>query len=218
VSRPFDPIHPIHAAGTEPYPWPYHGALEPQRMALVVAGAQPAWVDRSLRVTEVTNVIDRVAGALRGAGGQVVYLRHLAGASRAGSAGKSHAALPPPPTDGSAGLAFRPQPLDLVIDAAGISGFYGSALDAELRRLGCDLLVMTGFGAEATVDSTLRAANDRGYECLTLTDAVAPFADDTGRHALSSVTMSGGIFGAIGASPDLLVALEHASRLSLELP
>jgi nicotinamidase-related amidase len=66
---------------------------------------------------------------------------------------------------------------------------------------------MAGYGAEATVDSTLRSANDRGYECLVLTDAVAPFHDALGARALASVTMSGGIFGAIGTSADLLGAL-----------
>jgi nicotinamidase-related amidase len=91
--------------------------------------------------------------------------------------------------------------------AHGLNGFFGSPLDATLRRLGIDRLVLTGFGAEATLDTTLRGANDRGYECLVLTDAYAPFDHDTAKHALSSVTMSGGIFGAIGTSADLLSAL-----------
>jgi nicotinamidase-related amidase len=67
--------------------------------------------------------------------------------------------------------------------------------------------VFVGYGAEAAVDSTLRSANDRGYECLTLIDAVAPFDPDTGRHALSSITMSGGIFGAIATTDAFIDAL-----------
>ncbi len=91
-----------------------------------------------------------------------------------------------------------------MIDAAGINGFTGSALDGALRSRGIDHLVLTGFAAEAPVDSTLRGANDRGYECLVVTDGVAPFDAVTGSAALSSVTMSGGIFGALATSVELL--------------
>lgn len=104
-------------------------------------------------------------------------------------------------------LALEPEPGDLVVDAAGIDGFHGSALDDELRGRGIDTLVLAGFGAEAAVDSTLRAANDRGYECLVLTDAVAPFDSELEAHVLDSVTMSGGIFGAIATTDALLAAL-----------
>jgi nicotinamidase-related amidase len=114
----------------------------------------------------------------------------------------------PPPAGDPAGRLLGSVGFDgLVVDAVGSNGFHGSRLDAELRRRDVARLVLTGYGAEATVDSTLRAANDRGYECLVLTDAVAPFDDDVGAHALASVTMSGGIFGAIGTSADLLGAL-----------
>ena len=53
--------------------------------------------------------------------------------------------------------------------------------------------------------STLRSANDQGYECLLLTDACAPLDPDTTSAALSMVTMSGGIFGALGLSADRAV-------------
>ena len=56
---------------------------------------------------------------------------------------------------------------------------------------------------------TVRSANDRGYECLTLSDATAPLDGATGARELHSVTMSGGIFGAVGTSDGLLAALER---------
>lgn len=59
------------------------------------------------------------------------------------------------------------------------------------RRVG--RLWLGGPGA-----STLTSANDRGYECLLLTDACAALAEQTRKGALSTVTMSGGIFGAVG--------------------
>lgn len=188
----------------DPYPWPYDGVLEPGRLALVVPGAQTAWLDRSARGGIVATVIDRVASVFRSRGSGVVLIRHA-------PATDHQLRLGLPPARGSAEwqLAVEVEPGDLVVDAAGVDGFQGSPLDAELRRRGIDHLVLCGFGAEATVDSTLRSANDRGYECLTLVDAVAPFDEVLGRHALSSITMSGGIFGAIASSDALLTALNQ---------
>jgi nicotinamidase-related amidase len=107
-------------------------------------------------------------------------------------------------------LAVRPAPADAVVDATGVDGFFGSNLDALLRRWGCTHLAMAGFGLEGPVHSTLRSANDRGYECLLLADACAAMGEQTRRGALSTVTMSGGIFGAVGTVADLAALLEAA--------
>lgn len=185
-----------------PYPWPYDGEIVAGRMALVIAGDQPAWIERSVGAAAVATTIETVAGAFRSAGALVVHVRH--GGPAAGPATR---ALPPVTGSPLWGVATASADDDLVVDALGIDGFYGGPLDRELRARGISHLVFVGFGAEAAVDSTLRSANDRGYECLTLTDAVAPFDADTGKHALSSVTMSGGIFGAIATSKQFLSAL-----------
>lgn len=182
-----------------PYPWPYGGGLTPQRFGLLVAGAQPAWIDRSVNAEVVADTIDAVARAVRAMGGTVFVIRHASPRPRR--------ALPPRTRTPEWALLFDVASKDVVVDATGIDGFHGSSLDDELRWRGIDHLALCGFGAEATVDSTLRSANDRGYECLTLTDAVAPFDVDLGRHALSSVTMSGGIFGAIATSDYLFTQL-----------
>jgi nicotinamidase-related amidase len=183
-----------------PYPWPYDGALRFERVALVVAGAQRAWADRSHNAAGVAAAIERVAAAIRAAGGLVVIVRHAAPFNGRG-------ALPPARRGRGSDLVVTPTVVDLVVDAGGIDGFYASGLDDELRGRHVDHLVLCGYGAEAAVDSTLRSANDRGYECLTLSDGVAPFEIDTGRHALSSITMSGGIFGAVAPSDALLAHL-----------
>lgn len=191
----------MYLRDSAPYPWPYDGKVEPRRIALLIAGPQPAWADVSQRSAEVMEVIEVVAGALRDAGGHVVAVRHVA------SGGGRPRSLPPPADHpASALLDDLPKP-DLVVEALGVDGFHASPLDISLRKLGVDRLVMAGFGAEAAVDSTLRSANDRGYECLTLVDGTAPFDDATHRCALSSITMSGGIFGAIATSRDLLLTL-----------
>jgi nicotinamidase-related amidase len=108
--------------------------------------------------------------------------------------------------------AESPEPLiaasaDAVVNAAGLDGFYASPLEPLLHSWGCDRLVLCGLGAETAVDGTLRSANDRGFECLALTDAVAPHDPALAARTYHSVTMSGGIFGAIGTTTDLLTAM-----------
>jgi len=197
---------------TVPYPWPYDGCLDPGRMALVVAGAQAGWAARSSRAADVATVLLTVAGELRSIGALIVVVRHGA-VPRGRGAAPGRTSFPPQPGEDGWRLTFSPRPTDIVVDAAGINGFHGGPLDDVLRAKGVDRLVLGGFGHEAAVDSTMRSANDRGYECLILSDGVAPFDEDLGAHALSSVTMSGGIFGAVGTSADLLSALRQPTEL-----
>jgi nicotinamidase-related amidase len=197
----------VHLDSTVPYPWPYDGSLDPTRLALVVAGAQAGWAVRSSRAADVATVLLAVAETVRSIGARVVVLRHAA------VPGRRPTPLPPAPGDDGWRLAFAPRPTDLVVDATGIDGFHGGPLDGVLRAAGIDHLVLGGFGHEAAVDSTLRSANDRGYECLVLSDGVAPFDEVLGAHALDSVTMSGGIFGAVGTSDALLSALRPSPTL-----
>jgi biuret amidohydrolase len=201
----------VHVGSTVPYTWPYDGVIDPARLALVVAGAQAGWAARSSRAADVATVLLGVASELRDAGGLVVVIRHGAPAGR----GRRISSLPPVNGTPDWQLTYAPHASDVVVDSPGVDGFHGSALDDVLRRRGIDHLVLGGFGYEAAVDSTMRSANDRGYECLVLDDGVAPFDDDTGAHALSSVTMSGGIFGAVGSAAELVAALRAASLPSL---
>lgn len=178
-----------------PYAWPWTGALDPSRVALVVAGADPWWIRRSLDTAIVIGIIDDVAAAVRAAGGVVVHVHHAA----------TEPPAPRPAGPGAPGVDRA----DLVVRAAGIDGFFGSALDTALRARGLDTLLLAGFGLEAPIHSTLRSANDQGYECLLLTDACAPLDAACRDAAISIVTMSGGIFGAIGTSAALLDALRR---------
>ena len=189
---------------TVPYAWPYDGDLDPARLGLIVAGAQEAWASRSSRSESVTAALTTVRSAVRAVGALVVLVRHV---RVTGEARDERRSLPPLPESAGWNLALPVQTGDVVIDAAGIDGFYGSPMDALLRSRGITHLVLGGFGHEAAVDSTLRSANDRGYECLVLSDCVAPFNQALGGRALSSVTMSGGIFGAVGETAHVLTAL-----------
>lgn len=195
----------ITVADTDPYPWPWNGVLDPVRLCLVVAGAQRVHVAASPTAHDVADVIDAVAVAVRRAGGTVCHLRHTAPTSV--GAGRRRPLLPELGEEGWAPV-LRPSHDDLVVTATGHDGFCGSGLDLELRARGIEQVVAVGMAAEVAVSCTVRSANDRGYECLTLSDAVAPLDPATGARELHSVTMSGGIFGAVGTSEALLSALD----------
>jgi nicotinamidase-related amidase len=79
-----------------------------------------------------------------------------------------------------------------------------------LQLRGIANLVLTGITTDVCVHTTMRDANDRGYECLLLSDCTA--ATDLGNHlaALKMITMQGGVFGAHTTSTELLAALPGA--------
>ena len=76
-----------------------------------------------------------------------------------------------------------------------------------MRKRGIDNLILTGITTDLCLDTTLREANDRGFECLLLSDCTA--ATDRGNHeaSLKMITMQGGVFGAHASSQDVLDAL-----------
>ncbi|HKY16108.1 MAG TPA: isochorismatase family cysteine hydrolase [Microthrixaceae bacterium] len=209
----------LRSPDTVPYSWPWDGAFRPGRFVLLVAGAQQGMAQASLRATAVLTGIDQLAATVRSSGGLVCWVRH---ASIARDLARRHdAVLGTPhrrggllPVPGSAEWQWcvDPDPADVVVDAGGFDGFHDGPLDRVLRSLGSDLVGMCGLAHEVAVDSTCRSANDRGYECLTLTDLVAPIDPDTSAHALSSVTMSGGIFGAIAPAAALVDLFTRAAR------
>ncbi|HZZ51440.1 MAG TPA: isochorismatase family cysteine hydrolase [Pseudonocardia sp.] len=102
---------------------------------------------------------------------------------------------------------LTPRPGELIIDKPGKGSFYGTSLGEELTNRGITSLVVTGVTTEVCVHTTVREANDRGYECLVLSDCVGSYFPEFQRTALAMIVAQGGIFGWVAPSAAFLDAL-----------
>jgi nicotinamidase-related amidase len=171
-------VQPV--ASATPYPWPWHGRVDPSRLALLVLRDE-RWRGSSVWAEQADALLAELAGAVRRSGGLVVAI----------GAAPSFAA-------------------DAVVPGAGVGAFHGSPLDDILRGAGRTDLLLAGWGLEGPVHSTMRQANDRGYECLLVPDACHAVDADLVEAACSMVMHSGGIFGAYAPGRDVIAALGGA--------
>jgi nicotinamidase-related amidase len=96
-----------------------------------------------------------------------------------------------------------------VIDKPGKGAFFGTDLQAILQNRDIQKLVVTGVTTEVCVNTTVREANDRGYDCLVLEDCVGSYFPEFQEMGLKMIKAQGGIFGWVSDSARLLAALEE---------
>jgi nicotinamidase-related amidase len=100
-----------------------------------------------------------------------------------------------------------PLPGEPVIDKPGKGAFFATDLHAILQNLGITQLVVTGVTTEVCVNTTVREANDRGYECLVPSDCVGSYFPEFQEMGLKMIKAQGGIFGWVTDSESILASL-----------
>ena len=102
------------------------------------------------------------------------------------------------------------QPLkgELLIDKPGKGAFYQTTLQRHLKKHGIESLIVCGVTTHVCVHTTIREANDRGYECLMLEDGTAAFDPRDQEAAIRMVNQQGGIFGWTTTADEFLKSIK----------
>jgi nicotinamidase-related amidase len=213
---------------------PYEFDFDPKRTALILIDMQRDFVEPGgfgeqlgndvSQLRRVIKPLQRVLGVMRKAGYTVIHTREghrpdlsdcppskiargrlSCGIGDAGPMGrilirgeKGHDIID----------ELKPEGDETVVDKPGKGAFFATDLDFILHNRGIESLVVTGVTTEVCVNTTVREANDRGYECLVLEDCVGSYFPEFQDYALRMVKAQGGIFGWVTSSEKLLAAIE----------
>ena len=217
----------------DPYPYP----LAPGRTALVVIDMQRDFIEPGgfggalgndvARLAAIVPTVARLLSLFRARGWPVIHTREGhrpdlsdcppskiargGGPLRIGDAGAmgrllvwgepGHAILP----------ELAPDPNEIVIDKPGKGMFWATGLHERLGGLGITHLVFAGVTTEVCVQTSMREANDRGYECLLVSDATESYFPDFKDATLAMIAAQGGIVGWVTPLATLETALAEAA-------
>lgn len=209
---------------SEPYKWPFDGNLSRENTALIVIDmqidfcGQGGYIDQmgyDVSITQaVINPIKNLLKEMRELGFHIIHTREghrpdLSDlpANKKWRSERNGAGIGSPGpcgrilTRGEKGWDIIPElyPIEgeSIIDKPGKGSFYATDLDMILKLKGIRNLVITGITTDVCVSTTLREANDRGYECLLLEDCCAATEKKNHLAAVENVKLQEGIFGTV---------------------
>ena len=105
-----------------------------------------------------------------------------------------------------------PLPGEPVVDKPGKGAFFATDLDAMLKNRGVAQLIVCGVTTEVCVNTTVREANDRGYDCVVVADCVGSYFPEFHEMGLCMIKAQGGIFGWVATSGAVITAIQTAAR------
>ena len=199
-------------------PGPFH--LDPTRVALVVIDMQRDFVEPGgfgdslgndvARLQAIIPTVAALIGLFRAKGWPIVHTResHLpdlsdcppaklarGGALRIGDVGPMGRLLVRGEPGNAIVEACAPVDGEIVIDKPGKGMFYATDVEAELKNHGVSQLVFAGVTTEVCVQTSMREANDRGYECLLVEDATESYMAEFKAATLAMIAAQGAIVG-----------------------
>jgi nicotinamidase-related amidase len=110
---------------------------------------------------------------------------------------------------------LKPLPGEPVLDKPGKGSFYATDLELILRNRGIKTLIVTGVTTEVCVQTTVREANDRGFESIVLEDCVGSYFPELQKASLEMIKAQGGIFGWVSHSRHVLPVLESLEKVAV---